>query len=331
MRRFTLAFASLGAKAALTLFGLLLVTFLIARVVPIDPVLAVVGDRASTEPYQRVRQEMGLDRPVAVQFARYVAMLAQGRLGNSALTREPVSEDIARFFPATMELATVATLIGLVLGVPAGVWAAARHNRFPDHALRVVGLFGYSVPVFWLGLMALLLGGVGVASAVSVFAREKLPIAAVLRCLGAPQRTVFGIYLLQAAVMGFAGAAVGVALGVLVQWQLPRLLADFLPIAVAAGVDWRSVVAGLGIGVWVAVVFALLLVFGAGELLAGLAAAQLGGEDFLKGLGKIRKKFVLILDLDRALSATDLLSVATAQNVVLNPDGIGAQPAPAAN
>jgi peptide/nickel transport system permease protein len=148
---------ALGAKAALTLFGLLLVTFLIARVVPIDPVLAVLGDRASPETYARVRAEMGLDRPVAAQFARYVTMLAEGDLGRSALTRANVTDDIARFFPATLELATVATVIGLVLGIPAGVFAAARHNRWPDHVLRVVSLFGYSVPVFWLGLMALLL------------------------------------------------------------------------------------------------------------------------------------------------------------------------------
>jgi peptide/nickel transport system permease protein len=157
LHRTFLALLSLAAKAALTLFGLLLVTFLIARVVPIDPVLAVVGDRASSETYAQARAEMGLDRPLAVQFGRYVAMLAQGELGQSALTREPVIEDIARFFPATFELATVATLLGLALGVPAGVLAAARHNRWPDHALRIVSLFGYSVPVFWLGLMALLL------------------------------------------------------------------------------------------------------------------------------------------------------------------------------
>ncbi len=152
-----LALVSLAAKAALTLFGLLIVTFLIARVVPVDPVLAVVGDRASSATYARARAEMGLDRPVPVQFARYVAMLATGELGQSALTHEPVTADIARFFPATFELATTATLIGLVLGVPMGVIAAARHNRWPDHALRVVSLFGYSVPVFWLGMMALLL------------------------------------------------------------------------------------------------------------------------------------------------------------------------------
>ena len=157
MRRVWVSFASLAAKAAATLVGLLLVTFVIARVVPVDPVLAVVGDRASPETYARARAEMGLDKPVPEQFARYVAMLATGDLGESALTREPVTADIARFFPATLELATAATLIGLVLGVPLGVFAAARHNRWPDHVLRIVSLFGYSVPVFWLGLMALLL------------------------------------------------------------------------------------------------------------------------------------------------------------------------------
>lgn len=109
-----------------------------------------------------------------------------------------------------------------------------------------------------VGLVALLLGGVGVASAVNVFAKEKLEIAAVLRCLGATQGTVFAIYLLQAGTMGLLGAAAGVVLGVVVQWQLPRVLSDFLPIAVPAGLDYPSVAAGLGIGVWVAVVFALL-------------------------------------------------------------------------
>jgi peptide/nickel transport system permease protein len=92
-----------------------------------------------------------------VQFGRYLAMVAHGNFGRSAVTRSPIMDDIARFFPATIELATIATLLGLLLGVPAGVIAAARHDRWPDHVLRIIGLIGYSVPVFWLGLMALLL------------------------------------------------------------------------------------------------------------------------------------------------------------------------------
>jgi peptide/nickel transport system permease protein len=147
----------LAASVLLTLFGLLLATFLIARVVPIDPVLAVVGDRASAETYQRVRSELGLDQPLYVQFWRYLALVLHGDFGRSVLTRNPVIDDIARFLPATIELATTATLIGVVLGIPAGVLAAARQGRWTDHVIRLVGLVGYSVPVFWLGLMALLL------------------------------------------------------------------------------------------------------------------------------------------------------------------------------
>jgi len=147
----------LAASVLLTLFGLLLATFLIARVVPIDPVLAVVGDRASAETYQRVRLELGLDQQLYVQFWRYIVLVLHGDFGRSVLTRNPVVDDIARFLPATIELATTATLLGVVLGIPAGVLAAARQGRWADHLIRLVGLVGYSVPVFWLGLMALLL------------------------------------------------------------------------------------------------------------------------------------------------------------------------------
>jgi peptide/nickel transport system permease protein len=147
----------LGASILLTLFGLLLATFLIARVVPIDPVLAVVGDRASAETYQRVRSELGLDQPLYVQFWRYLVMVLHGDFGRSVLTRNLVIDDIARYLPATVELATTATLLGVVLGIPLGVLAAARQGRWTDHAIRLIGLVGYSVPVFWLGLIALLL------------------------------------------------------------------------------------------------------------------------------------------------------------------------------
>jgi peptide/nickel transport system permease protein len=147
----------LVAAVVLTLFGLLLATFLIARVVPIDPVLVVVGDRASAATYARVRSELGLDQPLYVQFWRYIVLVLHGDFGRSVLTRNPVVTDIARFLPATIELATTATLIGVILGIPAGVVAAARQGRWADHVIRLVGLVGYSVPVFWLGLMALLL------------------------------------------------------------------------------------------------------------------------------------------------------------------------------
>lgn len=147
----------LAASVAFTLFGLLLVTFLIGHVVPIDPELAIVGERAGADTYARVRTELGLDRPLWEQFLRYVGTVLQGDLGQSILTSRPVLEDVLRVFPATLELATVAIVIGTALGVPAGVLAATRRGRWPDHAIRLLGLVGHSVPVFWLGLMALLL------------------------------------------------------------------------------------------------------------------------------------------------------------------------------
>jgi len=155
-RRHVVRGTSLLATLALTFLGLLLVTFLIGRVVPIDPVIAAVGDRVSADTYERVRHELGLDLPLWQQFLHYVGDVLRGDFGESVLTSRPVLEDIARVFPATLELATAAVIIGVVLGVPAGVMAAVHQGRWPDHLIRVLGLIGHSIPIFWLGLMALL-------------------------------------------------------------------------------------------------------------------------------------------------------------------------------
>jgi peptide/nickel transport system permease protein len=147
----------IAAQVALTFTGLLLVTFLIGRVVPIDPVLAAVGERATADVYERARIELGLNLPLHQQFWNYALKVLHGDLGRSVLTAGPVLADIGRVFPATLELATIGTLIGVSLGIPAGVVAAASQGRAVDRTVRVVALFGYSVPVFWLGLMGLLL------------------------------------------------------------------------------------------------------------------------------------------------------------------------------
>jgi peptide/nickel transport system permease protein len=149
--------ARLLGTVALTFLGLLLVTFLIGRVVPIDPVLAAVGDRAPAEVYERVKRELGLDLPLWQQFWIYLRKVLTGDFGRSFLTSNPVLVDIRRVFPATLELATVASLIGVALGIPMGVVAAVARGRLADQVVRVVSLLGYSVPVFWLGLMGLLL------------------------------------------------------------------------------------------------------------------------------------------------------------------------------
>ena len=145
------------ATVALTYLGLLAVTFFIGRVIPVDPALAIVGDRAPEHVVQRVREELGLNEPLPVQFAMYVGKALKGDFGTSVLTSQPVWQDILKTFPATFELATCGILIGAGLGIPLGVWAAVRQGGWVDHLVRVVGLMGYSVPVFWLGLMALVL------------------------------------------------------------------------------------------------------------------------------------------------------------------------------
>ena len=151
------ALARFAVMVVLTLLGLLAVTFFIGRVIPVDPALAIAGDRAPEHVIQRVREELGLNLPLYQQFGRYVSRAVQGDFGNSVLTSNPVFDDIKKTFPATLELATCGILIGAGFGVPLGVWAAVRRGGAVDHAVRVMGLVGYSVPIFWLGLMALVL------------------------------------------------------------------------------------------------------------------------------------------------------------------------------
>ncbi len=147
----------LALTAFITLLGLLFLTFMMGRLLPADPVVAVVGHEASKEVYDRVYHELGLDRPVLVQFIAYVGNVLQGDLGQSLTTSHPVARDLLMVFPATVELAVVAILAGALIGVPLGIAAAANRGTWIDHVARVVGLAGHSVPLFWLGLMALFL------------------------------------------------------------------------------------------------------------------------------------------------------------------------------
>ena len=141
----------------ITFLGLLAVTFVIARVVPIDPVMAILGERASAEQIAALHTKLGLDDPLWMQFAIYVNNVFHGDLGISIRSRDPVLTEIGRYFPATLELSTLGTLLGVLFGVPAGVLAATKPGSVRDMAVRLIGLMGYSMPVFWLGLMGLLL------------------------------------------------------------------------------------------------------------------------------------------------------------------------------
>ncbi|SMQ60577.1 peptide/nickel transport system permease protein [Devosia lucknowensis] len=155
LRRNVLTVGGFVLTLFLTFLGLLAITFFIGRVIPIDPVLSVVGDRATQAQYDAAKIAMGLDRPLWQQFISYVGNVLTGDLGRSVSTGRAVIDDLSRFFPATFEMATLGILIGIALGVPLGVTAAARQGSWLDQAIRVVGLLGYSVPAFWLGLVGL--------------------------------------------------------------------------------------------------------------------------------------------------------------------------------
>lgn len=140
---------------ALTFLGLLAITFFIGRIIPIDPILAMVGDRAPKEVYEATRVAMGLDQPLIIQFINYVGNVLTGNLGMAVSTGRPVADDLVRVFPATLEMATLGIIIGVSIGLPMGVYAASRQGSWIDQTIRVMGLMGYAVPAFWLGLVGL--------------------------------------------------------------------------------------------------------------------------------------------------------------------------------
>lgn len=165
---------------AITVLGLLFVTFMIGRVMPIDPVLAIVGEQATKATYDQVYLELGLDKPLIVQFFYYLSDVLRGDFGMSLLTARPVVDDLARVFPATLELATLGVTIGIVLGVPLGVLAAVKRGSWIDQLTRIIALVGYSMPIFWLGLMGLLLfygilGWVGGPGRLDIFYEDIVP------------------------------------------------------------------------------------------------------------------------------------------------------------
>ncbi len=158
--------ARILSSVVVTLFGLLALTFFMGRMLPVDPVAAIIGPTADQSTYDMVRHQLGLDRPVTTQFAIYIRNMLSGDFGDALFTGHKVASDLARAFPATLELASFAIVIGVCLGVPLGVLAAVYRGSAVDHIARFVGLLGYSSPAFWLGLMGLvvfysMLGWVG--------------------------------------------------------------------------------------------------------------------------------------------------------------------------
>ncbi|WP_110027079.1 ABC transporter permease [Mangrovibacter plantisponsor] len=140
---------------ALTLLGLLVITFSLSALSPVDPVLQIVGDHASVSTYQQVRHQLGLDQPLFMQFWHYFVNLLHGDLGTASATGQPVLQDLLSAFPATLELATLSLIVGAVAGILCGVLCARYAGSFFDTVIRTLTLLGNSVPIFWLGLLML--------------------------------------------------------------------------------------------------------------------------------------------------------------------------------
>lgn len=140
-----------------TLLGVLIVTFFVSHVIPADPIGAILGPQAPPELIEKIRHNLGFDRPVHVQFFIYLKNSLRGDFGMSLRTQNPVVEDLRNFFPATVELATVAMIIGVFLGIPLGILSAVKKDQWGDHVARGFSLVGLSMPVFWLALILLLI------------------------------------------------------------------------------------------------------------------------------------------------------------------------------
>lgn len=141
----------------LVFLGVSVVTFAISHVIPGDPARMLVGPHASEEVLAAARSSLGLDQPVWVQYARYMTDLFHGDMGLSIRTQLPVAEELARYFPATLELTLAAMAIAVTAGVALGVASAVHRDTWIDHVSRVVSLVGVSMPLFWSGVIALIL------------------------------------------------------------------------------------------------------------------------------------------------------------------------------
>ena len=143
-----------------TLLGVLVITFALLSLAKGDPVVAILGERADSAAVARVRTELHLDDPVYLRFAKYVGDVATGNLGRSYVTRRPIARELMQRFPATLELASAAMAIAIIAGLAIGIQGAVRPGSWPDRIATFGAYLGISFPVYWIGLLLILLFGV---------------------------------------------------------------------------------------------------------------------------------------------------------------------------
>ncbi|MBI2720022.1 MAG: ABC transporter permease subunit [Rhizobiales bacterium] len=218
-------FRFLLKRLALTLptfFALMVITFMMIRLVPGDPIEVRRGERGiSPERLAELRHEMGLDQPVWKQFADYAWGLMHGDFGTSIISKTPVINEFLTLFPATLELAFCAMLFAIILGIPAGVIAASRRGGVYDQTLMGLALTGYSMPIFWWGLMLILLMSNTL---------QLTPVSGRIDLVKYYFEPVTGFMLIDAALSGQKGAVLDAARHLV----LPTIVLGTVPLAVIA-------------------------------------------------------------------------------------------------
>jgi peptide/nickel transport system permease protein len=237
-----------------TLFGVTLISFALVYLLPGNPALVKAGALATPEVVADIERRMGLDRPVHVQYWRYVTGLVRGDLGESASTGRPVTEDFRQRVPATLELALASLLVAVAIGIPLGVLAAIHRDSVLDHVSRLIGVGGVAMPSFWTGLLLLYVGFyvLGIAPA---------PLGRLSPDVSPPARLT-GLYVIDSILTGNGRALVSslhqlllpaITLGFAVMAPLTRMVratmleileSDYVKAAWAAGLPRRRVVYG---------------------------------------------------------------------------------------
>ena len=175
------------------LIGVTILVFSISHVVPSNPALVALGPHATPDTVKALKEKWGLDKPLYIQYLMYVKGLLKGDMGTSLRTNRPVLRDLSAYFPATFELTTVSMFLCLLAGIPLGVIAALKKDKLVDHITRVFSLIGVSIPVFWFGLILLLLFYLKLGI---------LPGGGRLSPLTSPPKDITGLYILDSLLTG---------------------------------------------------------------------------------------------------------------------------------
>ena len=208
-----------------TLLGVTVVAFALIRLIPGDPIEIMVGERRlDAAAHAALMAQIGLDQPLPLQYLRYLGQLARGDLGKSLVTREPVADEFKVLFPATLELASTALLLALVVGLPLGVAAALKRGSGLDQTVMAAATVGNSMPVFWWGLILIMFFSVGL---------QWTPVSGRVG-IEFDIDPVTGFMLVDSALADLRGAEPGAFVSALLHLALPAVVLGTIPMAVIA-------------------------------------------------------------------------------------------------